>query len=142
MGSVIELRRRASTAVETKPRVGAAAREAASARAEATSIRILVWTFGATAVTMCVIATIMLARTWNELLWAVSFLVVFTLAKIALANGLFYIMVNCDTDRRAAPAESLPSPPETAQAPRRRARRRLSAPSIVTAKRTVPAPHR
>lgn len=97
-------------------------------------MRILIWTFCAAAITMCVIAAVMLARTWRELIWVSAFLGVFALTKIALANGLFYIMMHCDTDRR----EASPAPPPV-PGPKRRAimrvlpRRPTRAPQPVTA---------
>jgi hypothetical protein len=64
------------------------------------SLRLLLWSFGLTAIAMCAIVVAMLSRSWHEMLWIAGFLTVFALLKIALANALFYLMVHYDKDRR------------------------------------------
>jgi hypothetical protein len=80
--------------------------EAIAAREEAASLRILLWTFALAAIAMCLTVVVTLSRTWTEMLWVSAFVLVFALLKIALANALFYVMINYDKDARPGPARN------------------------------------
>jgi hypothetical protein len=96
MGSIVPLVRRAPL-IRTK-RV----RPDETESHEATrSMHILLWTFAATALAMCAIVVACFANTWIEVWWISSFLLVFTLCKIGLANALFYGMIHYDKERQA-----------------------------------------
>lgn len=71
-----------------------------TAREERTSLRVLLWTFALSAIAMCVTVVVTLARSWTEFWWISAFVLVFALLKIALANALFYVMINFDKDAR------------------------------------------
>lgn len=68
------------------------------------AMRILLWTFAVTALAMCATVVACFANNWAEVWWISSFLLVFTVCKIGLANALFYVMVHYDADRQAARA--------------------------------------
>ncbi|MGH7837796.1 MAG: hypothetical protein ACREQC_08235 [Candidatus Binataceae bacterium] len=117
MGSIVQLSRRPPM-IRKPPVVSAEA----AARDEAASIKILLWTFALAAIAMCVTVVVTLARSWDELLWISAFVLVFALLKIALANALFYVMINCDKDRREIPlkpASVLKPPPRVIRGTRR-----------------------
>jgi nitrate/nitrite transporter NarK len=80
--------------------------EAIAAREEAASLRILLWTFALAAIAMCLTVVVTLSRTWTEMLWVSAFVLVFALLKIALANALFYVMINYDKDARPVPVRN------------------------------------
>ena len=128
MGAIVKFGRpaRIRKALVTSAAVAArenAAREIAAEREEAASIKILLWTFALAAISMCVTVVVTLARSWNEFLWISAFVLVFALLKIALANALFYVMINCDKERREVPlkpAAVLEPQPRTIRATRGR----------------------
>lgn len=93
-------------------------------REAARSMRVLLWTFALTALAMCTAVVVCFAGDWSQMLWISLFLGVFALCKIALANALFYVMVNYDTARATGPANP-PEPVNPARPPRpvRRVRR-------------------
>lgn len=72
-----------------------------------TSLRIMLWTFGLAAIAMCVTVVVTLSRSWTEMLWISSFVIVFALLKIGLANALFVVMVRYDKER---PRVAIPRP--------------------------------
>jgi nitrate/nitrite transporter NarK len=91
-----------------------------AAREEATSLRILLWTFALAAIAMCLTVVLTLARTWSELLWVSAFVLVFALLKIALANALFYVMIHYDKEApRPARDTAILQPPRRASSKRR-----------------------
>ena len=103
MGSLIQLNRRP---------IAADRQSALSAPAESNeerrSLRILLWTFALSAIAMCATVVFMLSpHGWRDLLWISSFMLVFALAKIALAQALFYIMVSYDDDSPANPGPGI-----------------------------------
>ena len=98
MGSLIQFNRRPG-ASERQPAPIALAESSEERR----SLRILLWTFALSAIAMCATVVFMLSpHGWRDLLWISSFMLVFALAKIALAQALFYIMVNYDDDASGA----------------------------------------
>jgi len=126
MGAIVKFRRpvrlRRAAVAPAAAAAQAAAREAAEAREETASIKILLWTFALAAIAMCATVVVTLARSWNEFLWISAFVLVFALLKIALANALFYVMINYDKDRREIPpppAAALKPPPRAIRTTRR-----------------------
>ncbi|HLW71873.1 MAG TPA: hypothetical protein VKS22_14760 [Candidatus Binataceae bacterium] len=126
MGAIVKFSRpvRIRKAAVTSAAVAAresAARDIAAEREEAASIKILLWTFALAALAMCVTVVVTLARSWDELLWISAFVLVFAILKIALANALFYVMINYDKDRREIPlkpADAHKPPPRAIRATR------------------------
>lgn len=102
MGNVIEIRR-----YLPKDRLAAAADESRE-RNEARSVRIALWGFLLTAVGLCAMVALALAKTWTELLIFSGILVIFALTKIFLANALFYMMMHYDKDARSQPGPPIP----------------------------------
>jgi hypothetical protein len=97
MGSLIQFNRR-PIAADRQPAPSAPA----ESNEERRSLRILLWTFALSAIAMCATVVFMLSpHGWRDLLWISSFMLVFALAKIALAQALFYIMVSYDDDSPA-----------------------------------------
>jgi hypothetical protein len=80
-----------------------------TANEETTSLRILLWTFAGAALAMCATVVITLSRSWTEMLWISSFVIVFALLKIGLANALFLVMIRYDKDRRRIVIKSQPA---------------------------------
>jgi hypothetical protein len=127
MGAIVKFSRpvrirKAAPSFASAAREAIAEREAAAAREEAASIKILLWTFALAAIAMCVTVVVTLARSWNELLWISAFVLVFAILKIALANALFYLMINYDKDRHEIPLKMpsmLKPPPSTVRGTRR-----------------------
>lgn len=97
MGDLIEIRR-----YLPKERLAAAADEARE-RAEARSVKILLWGFLIGAIGLCAIVAVVLSKSWTELFIFSGILVIFALTKIFLANALFYIMLHYDQDARSQP---------------------------------------
>jgi len=96
MASIVPLARRVP--VIRGKRITPAESESSEA---ARSMRVLLWTFALTAIAMCATVVVCFASNWSEVLWISSFLLVFALCKIALANALFYVMVHYDADTHA-----------------------------------------
>jgi hypothetical protein len=95
MGSIVRLAR-------PHPKIQAKAPATADelmAREEASSLTILLWSFGVSASVICLVVVVMLSRTWTEFAFISAFVLVLILLKIAVANALFYILVHCDKDR-------------------------------------------
>jgi len=138
MGSLIQFKRR-SIAGDQQP-----ARTAlAESNEERRSLRILLWTFALAAIAMCATVVFMLSpHGWRDLIWISSFMLVFALAKIALAQALFHIMINYDEESPTRPdpgvverAKLIPLTRDGKRAPR--AKRALT--GTVTA--AAPSPH-
>jgi hypothetical protein len=91
MGSIVQLRRR--NFVRRVPLKAAAAVEA---RQSANSLLILISTFGVTALVMSIAVVVTASNTWNDVLVMSAFVFVFALAKIVMANALFYVMIKSD----------------------------------------------
>lgn len=96
MGSVVQLSHRPARRNWQKPAPGAEADDAAK------SIRILVGTFGATAIVMSVVVVAVASNTWTDVIVMSAFVIVFALTKIALADALFYVMIRSDTAAEAS----------------------------------------
>jgi hypothetical protein len=104
MGAIVQFRRRTPSI-----RSSTVSTDITRSSEEMTSLRILLWTFGGAAVAMCATVVITLSRSWTEMLWISSFVLVFALLKIGLANLLFLVMIRYDKDRRTvAGAQSAP----------------------------------
>src|SRR6266851_2606591 len=94
MGSLIQFNRRPAAGERQLAPIARA-----ESSEERRSLRILLWTFALSAIAMCATVVFTLSpHGWRDLLWISSFMLVFALAKIALAQALFYIMVNYDDD--------------------------------------------
>lgn len=106
MGSIVPLTRRAPVI-----RVKRIAADESESREAARAMRIMLWTFALTALAMCATVVACFSNSWAEVWWICSFLLVFTLCKIGLANALFYVMVHYDADRQAARAAAAKPPP-------------------------------
>ncbi len=99
MGSLIQFNRRPAAGERQLAPIARA-----ESSEERRSLRILLWTFALSAIAMCATVVFTLSpHGWRDLLWISSFMLVFALAKIALAQALFYIMVNYDDDSSASP---------------------------------------
>jgi hypothetical protein len=123
MGSIVQFSRRPPMIRESPEKS-----EADTARDERASLRVLLWTFALSALAMCVTVVVTLARSWTEFLWISAFVLVFALLKIALANALFYVMINFDKDARTIPARktTILQPPRRRVEGKRRAKGPLS----------------
>jgi hypothetical protein len=99
MGSIVPLTRRAPLI-----RGKRITPDDSESREAAQSMRILLWTFALTALAMCGTVVACFANSWAEVWLISSFLLVFTLCKIGLANALFYVMIHYDANREAARA--------------------------------------
>jgi len=98
MGSLIQFRGRQPKPVEPTP---ITATQAESLE-ERKSLKILVWTFAFAAIAMCATVVFSLSpHGWLDLIWLVSFMVVFVLAKIGLAQVAFMIMMAADDESEA-----------------------------------------
>jgi len=97
MGSIVPLRGR-----RTLRRSWRDAPVDASTRQSATSMLILVGVFGATAIVMSVAVVAALSNTWTDVLVMSAFIFVVALAKIVLADVLFYVMIRSDAAAEAA----------------------------------------
>jgi hypothetical protein len=91
MGSIVQLRRR--NFVRRAPLKPAAEAEA---RQSANSLLILISTFGVTALIMSAAVVVTASNTWTDVLVMSAFVFVFALAKIVMANALFYVMIKSD----------------------------------------------
>jgi hypothetical protein len=97
MGSVVQLsHHRPVRRNWQKPAPEAEAGEAA------TSLWILVGTFGVTAIVMSAVVVAVASNTWTDVLVMSAFVIVFALSKIALANALFYVMMRSDAAAEAS----------------------------------------
>ncbi len=127
MGSLIQFNRRPAAGERQLAPIARA-----ESSEERRSLRILLWTFALSAIAMCATVVFTLSpHGWRDLLWISSFMLVFALAKIALAQALFYIMVNYDDDSSANPdpgigerAKLIPLTRDGKRTPRALARRR------------------
>ncbi len=98
MGSLIQLRGRQPKPAEPRP---TSATEIESLE-ERKSLKILVWTFAFAAIAMCATVVFSLSpHGWLDLIWLVSFMIVFVLAKIGLAQVAFMIMIAADDESEA-----------------------------------------
>lgn len=96
MGSVLQLHRRSSIRRNwRKAPVNAEKRESAN------SILILVGTFGATAIAMSLVVVAIASNTWTDVVVMSAFVFVVALAKIVMANALFYMMIRSDAAAEA-----------------------------------------
>jgi len=75
----------------------------------------MLWTFAITALVMCGAVVACFTSSWSQIWWISSFLLVFTLCKIWLANALFHVMIRYDAARDQARLEAKlpprPNPP-------------------------------
>lgn len=100
MGSIVPLRRRRAV-----QRSWLKAPADAETRQSATSLLIFVGAFGTTAIVMSVAVVAALSNTWTDVLVMSAFVFVVALAKIGLADALFYVMIRSDSAAEAAMAE-------------------------------------
>jgi hypothetical protein len=91
MGSIVQLRRRNFVRrVPLKPAAEVEARQSTN------SLIILISTFGVTALVMSIAVVVTASNTWTDVLVMSAFVFVFALAKIVMANALFYVMIKSD----------------------------------------------
>jgi hypothetical protein len=91
MGSLVQLKRRRSVERSwRKAPVDVASRQSAN------SLFILIAAFGATAIAMSVAVVVVASKTWKDVLIMSAFVFVIALAKIVLADVLFYVMLRSD----------------------------------------------
>ena len=91
----------------------------------------MVWTFALAAIAMCATVVFTLSpHGWRDLIWIVSFMAVFALAKIGLAQLLLMIMINSDDAALArthkGPGVAQPAKLIPLNRDRKRAKRMLS----------------
>jgi hypothetical protein len=96
MGSIVQLKRRGFVRRPPKAPASVESRQAAN------SLLILVSAFGATAIVMSIAVVVVASSTWTDVLVMSAFVFVFALAKIVLADVLFYLMMRSDADVEAA----------------------------------------
>jgi hypothetical protein len=96
MGSVVQLSHRPARRNWQKPAPDAEADEATK------SLRILVGTFGVTAIVMSAVVVAVASNTWTDVMVMSAFVIVFALTKIALADALFYVMIRSDAAAEAS----------------------------------------
>src|SRR5271155_4098426 len=96
MGSIVQLKRRSFVRRPQKAPANAESRQAAN------SLLILISAFGATAIVMSIAVVVVASSTWTDVLVMSAFVFVFALAKIVLADVLFYLMMRSDADVEAA----------------------------------------
>ena len=92
MGSIVQLKRRTPVRRDWRK----AAPVDPEARQSANSLFILIAAFGVTAIAMSVAVVVVASNTWTDVLVMSAFVFVFALAKIGLANALFYVMIKSD----------------------------------------------
>ncbi len=125
MGSLIQFRGRQPKPAEPMPMTASQV----ESLEERKSLKILVWTFAFAAIAMCATVVFSLSpHGWLDLIWLVSFMIVFVLAKIGLAQVAFMIMMAADDESEARrintpkqPTKLIPLNPE-----RRRTKRVLT----------------
>jgi len=98
MGSLIQFRGRQPKPAEPTPMTATQV----ESLEERKSLKILVWTFALAAIAMCATVVFSLSpHGWLDLIWLVSFMIVFVLAKIGLAQVAFMIMMAADDESEA-----------------------------------------
>ncbi len=100
MGSIVPLRKRRAVLRNWRK-----APADAATRQSATSLSILVGALGVTAIVMSAAVVAALSKTWTDVLVMSAFIFVVALAKIVLADALFYVMIRSDSAAEAAIAE-------------------------------------
>jgi hypothetical protein len=92
MGSIIRFAHpRPQIRLPGKPSTERESREANRA------LFILIGSFFGTALLMCVVVVVMVSKTWADLVMISTFVFVFALLKVGLANALIYAMVRFDS---------------------------------------------
>jgi hypothetical protein len=103
MGSLVQLSRQ-----RTVRRQSQNSRDDAESRESAKSLLVLVAVFSGTAIAMSVAVIIAASNTWADVTLIASFVLVFALTKIVLANALFYAMTRYDETREKAVVKARP----------------------------------
>lgn len=101
MGSIVEFNRRRSPGRPARSAAERAARDAAANQ----SLLILIVVFGCAALAMTAAVVISAAASWAAAIPLLICIFVIALAKIFLADALFYIMIRSDAHAEARAAE-------------------------------------